>query len=507
MKQGALAADIAVVLVCFATLLVGIYGIRRARTTSDFYVASRAVGTGLNASAISGEYLSAASFLGVAGLVLLRGVDSLWYPVGWTAGYLMLLIFVAAPLRRSRAYTIADFAEFRLESLATRRVTSGVVVLIGLLYLVPQLQGAGLTLQTLTDAPIWVGAVLVAAVVLVNVASGGMRSITLAQAFQYWLKFWALLIPLAWLLIRWRHDGAPRPHLDQVAWLEPMQGPHASYLTYSLILATFLGTMGLPHVAVRFYTNRDGTTARRTTLVVLAMLSGFYLLPTLYGVLGRIYASDLIASGHTDSVVLELPRRMLGATAGDLVSAVLAAGAFAAFLSTSSGLVVSVGGVVAQDLIGQRLSGVAAFRLAAASAALVTLILAIATTGLAVAHAVELAFAVAASTLCPLLILGIWWRGLTAIGATIGLVLGGALSTAAVVTVMSGVHLDGMTAAIVAQPALITVPIAFTAMVVGSLATAQRKPQHLARTMVRLHTPEEVEVDRGGYHPEKVGGR
>src|SRR6185312_1078531 len=128
-------ADLAVLGVCALTLLVGAYGVRLARTTSDFYVASRAVGSRLNASAISGEYLSAASFLGVAGLVLLRGVDSLWYPVGWTAGYLMLLIFVAAPLRRSRAYTLPDFAEFRVESLRARRVASALVVLIGLLYL------------------------------------------------------------------------------------------------------------------------------------------------------------------------------------------------------------------------------------------------------------------------------------------------------------------------------------------------------------------------------------
>lgn len=502
MKHGALAVDLAVLLVCALTLLVGAYGVRLARTTSDFYVASRAVGSRLNASAISGEYLSAASFLGVAGLVLLRGVDSLWYPVGWTAGYLMLLIFVAAPLRRSRAYTIADFAEFRLESLLARRVTSGVVVLIGVLYLVPQLQGAGLTLHTLTDAPAWVGAALVAAVVLANVAAGGMRSITIAQAFQYWLKFWALLIPLAWLLIHWHHDGSPHAHLDQAAWLEPMQGAHSGYLTYSLIVATFLGTMGLPHVAVRFYTNRDGATARRTTLVVLGLLSGFYLLPTLYGVLGRIYASDLVASGHTDSVVLELPRRMLGTTAGDLVSAVLAAGAFAAFLSTSSGLMVSIGGVVAQDLIGTRVSGVTAFRLAAIAAASVTLVIAIATTGLAVAHAVELAFAVAASTLCPLLILGIWWRGLTAAGTVIGLVIGGGLSTAAVITVMAGVQLHGWWEAVVSQPALITVPITVAAMILGSLATSQQRPAHLARTMVRLHTPEDVDVDRGAFHPE-----
>lgn len=106
----------AVALVVVATVLVGAFGLRISRTTSDFYVASRTVGPRLNAAAISGEYLSAASFLGIAGLVLVQGPDMLWYPVGYTAGYLVLLLFVAAPLRRSGAYTLPDFAEARLAS-------------------------------------------------------------------------------------------------------------------------------------------------------------------------------------------------------------------------------------------------------------------------------------------------------------------------------------------------------------------------------------------------------
>ena len=136
----------AVALVVLATVLVGAFGLRVSRTTSDFYVASRTVGPRLNAAAISGEYLSAASFLGIAGLVLVQGPDMLWYPVGYTAGYLVLLLFVAAPLRRSGAYTLPDFAEARLGSQAVRRLAGAFVVGVGWLYLLPQLQGAGLTL-------------------------------------------------------------------------------------------------------------------------------------------------------------------------------------------------------------------------------------------------------------------------------------------------------------------------------------------------------------------------
>src|SRR5690606_25201773 len=137
----------AVVVVVLATLAIGTWGLRFSRTTSDFMVASRTVRPRLNASAIGGEYLSAASFLGIAGLVLTFGADMLWYPVGWTAGYLVLLVLVAAPLRRSGAYTLPDFAEARLQSRGARAVCSVLVVMIGWLYLLPQFQGAGLVLR------------------------------------------------------------------------------------------------------------------------------------------------------------------------------------------------------------------------------------------------------------------------------------------------------------------------------------------------------------------------
>jgi cation/acetate symporter len=491
----------AVIVVAAATLGVGVFGLRVSRTTSDFFVASRRVGPFLNASAIGGEYLSAASFLGVAGLVLLRGVDMLWYPIGWTAGYLLLLVFVAAPLRRSGAYTLPDFAEFRVESQAARQVASWLVCLIGALYLVPQFEGAGLTLSAVTGAPTWVGAVLVAFVVLANVVAGGMRSITLVQAFQYWIKLCALLVPALILWVVWHHDGSPSRNLHSSDWVEPLQGPHATYLTYSLILATFLGTMGLPHVVVRFYTNPDGRSARRTTLAVLAMLSLFYLLPTAYGAFGRIYASDLVASGRTDSVVLELPDRVFGGSGAPLLTALLGAGAFAAFLSTSSGLVVSISGVLSQDVLSRRFGSVTGFRIGGVLAAGGALLLAAGTRGLPVAHAVELAFAVAASTFCPLLLLGIWWRGLTARGAIVGMVGGGILSGAAVLAVMVGAHAGGWPGALLAQPALATVPVAFALMVGVSLADRARIPLHVGRAMVRLHLPEAVDVDRGTYEP------
>jgi len=490
----------AIVIVALTTLTIGALGLRLSRTTSDFYVASRSVGPLWNASAIGGEYLSAASFLGAAGLILTFGADMLWYPVGWTAGYLFLLVLVAAPLRRSGAYTIPDFAEARLESRTVRQAATTLVVVIGWLYLLPQFHGAGLTLATLTGAPRWAGAVLVAVVVTCSVVFGGMRSITFVQAFQYWLKLSALMIPMAFLLLTWNGDGGTLPADTWTASLRDV-GDHELYRTYSLMVATFLGTMGLPHVLVRFYTNPDGGAARRTTLIVLALLGMFYLLPTLYAVLGRQYAADLATSGRGDALVLELPGRMIGGVGGDLLGALVAGGAFAAFLSTSSGLTVSVAGVISQDLLARVMSPVSGFRIACVASVLVPLGAALMTERLSVASAVSLAFAVAASTFCPLLVLGIWWPRLTSVGAVVGLAAGGLASGSAVlVTMLTGAG-SGWSGALLSQPAAWSVPFGFVVMIGVSLLTPGHVAPNVARTMVRLHTPEPVAVDRGSWRP------
>lgn len=529
-------------------MAIGAYGLRFARTTSDFLVASREVSPAWNAAAISGEYLSAASFLGIAGLVLKQGVDVLWYPVGFAAGYLALLLFVAAPLRRSGAFTLPDFCELRLRSPRLRRLASVFVILIGWLYLLPQLQGAGLTLQTVAGGRYQLGVLLVAVVVIANVALGGMRSITLVQAFQYWLKLTALAVPVMFLLLHWQMDGRPQlappagsafahqttvlfehaatlvrpdgstvdvaahqsvvfpagtpiPRVRGLAaeygldWLLPgstERGDRGLFATYSLILATFLGTMGLPHVLVRFYTNKDGSAARRTTLVVLGMVGLFYLLPTMYGVLGRVYTPQLLLTGDTDAVVLLLPGAALGGLTGELLGALVAAGAFAAFLSTSSGLLTSVAGVVSTDVIGR--GSVRDFRVSAIAAGLVPLALALRAGGLDVSQVVGLAFAVAASSFCPLLVLGIWWRGLTAAGASAGVLVGGGCAVVAVVATVAGPQLSGWPAILIGQPPAWTVPLAFFVMIFASMITRRRVPRDVGTTMLRLHAPDALRL-------------
>jgi cation/acetate symporter len=537
----------ALVVVLLVTIGIGAYGLRFARTTSDFLVASRTVSPSWNAAAISGEYLSAASFLGVAGLILRSGVDVLWYPVGFAAGYLALLLFVAAPLRRSGAFTLPDFCELRLQSLRLRRLATVFVIFIGCLYLVPQLQGAGLTFTTVTGGSYQWGALLVGIVVTANVAFGGMRAITFVQAFQYWLKLTALAVPVIFLVLQWQSDGRPPvtplagttfpaattvvvqqdatlkvdnhettvrkgqeltfaagdpvPAVSTVdarfgtSWLYP-GGERSLFATYSLILATFLGTMGLPHVLVRFYTNPDGAAARRTTLVVLALVGMFYLLPTMYGVLGRIYTPQLLMTGRTDAVVLLLPEAALGGgTLGQLLGALVTAGALAAFMSTSSGLLTSVAGVVFTDVLhADRTGRVRDFRLATALSAVVPIALSLYVSNMDVSRVVGLAFAVAASSFCPLLVLGIWWRGLTDAGAAAGILAGGGAAMAAVLVTVLGLPLSGWPAQFIGEPAAWTVPLAFTVMVVGSLLTSGRIPRDVGATMLRLHAPESLRL-------------
>lgn len=554
-----------------ATVAIGAYGVRFSRTTSDFLVASRTVGSQWNAAAISGEYLSAASFLGVAGLIAKYGADALWYPVGFTAGYLGLLLFVAAPLRRSGAYTVPDFAEFRLGSVRLRKVAMLVVVVVCIFYLVPQYQGAGLALKTLLGIPVWLGPLAVGAIVITNVVAGGMRSITFVQAFQYWLKLTAVAIPalaLAGLFFADRGGelggplpptvqqittvqietdvvvqvaepagitvtgtldgrqvdaatiatsgehtlgadstltlaagaatpvvaGTPSAGSDWIASGGGLGGGHPLYQVLSIMVATFLGTMGLPHVLVRFYTNPDGRAARRTALAVIALLSLFYLFPTLLGVFSRLYVPQLLITGTADAAVLLAPGSVIAGPVGQLLAALVAAGAIAAFLATSSGLLVSFAGALATDVLPGRVRD---FRLAAVVGGLIPIPLAlVAFGGLELSRSVGLAFAVAASTLCPLLVLGIWWRGLTARGAICGLVAGGVLSGGAVMVAVAGGiaedALGGWPAVLIGYPAAVSVPLAFATMIVVSLLTRSTVPSDVAQTFARMHLPENL---------------
>ncbi|GAA2906367.1 Na+(H+)/acetate symporter ActP [Microbacterium keratanolyticum] len=476
---------VGVALVVIATLLIGVYGLRISRTTSDFFVASRTVRPVWNASAISGEYLSAGTFLGLSGLVLLDGARGFWFPIGYAAGYLLVLAFVAAPLRRSGAHTIPDFVEARLESTSARRVTSLAVLVIGWLYIVPQLHGAGITLFVVAGLPTWVGGVTVAVLVGVAVAAGGMRAITYVQAFQYWLKLTALLVPVVCIAFAL---GAGPHDIDPVLVFPAEAGPSGfdAYQTASLMIALLLGTMGLPHVLVRFYTSPTGVSARGTTVIVIGMVSVFYMVSSTMGLLARIAAPDLAVPGVADTVVLLLPSRIFPGLVGELLTALIVSGAFAAFLATSAGLVVSLAGVISQDVFS---GSVRSFRLSAVLCAIVPLAVALLTAPAGLGSSVGVVFVIAASTLSPIVLLGVWWRGLTARGAVAGMCVGG-LSAGLALLVYGVIDGIGAAAPFLAQPAAWSIPLATAVTIVVSIMDPRGPSPRTERFLARVHAPE-----------------
>jgi cation/acetate symporter len=281
-------------------------------------------------------------------------------------------------------------------------------------------------------------------------------------------------------------------------WSRPVGGSGASspLLVYSLLLATFLGTMGLPHILVRFYTNPDGHAARHTTVRVLGLLSLFYMFPAVYGALGRALTPQLYLTGQTDDVVLTLPRIAWPGTIGTVLTAITCAGAFAAFLSTSSGLLVSLAGTISHDIwprvrhevpsrvASRRLH----FRVAAVTAMVLPSVLALFARSIDISILVGWAFAIAASTFCPLFLLGIWWTRLTATAAAAGMAVGMTVATALIFTGLAlGEPTHGI-GVVLEQPAVISVPVAFLIMVGVSLRSPV--PAGVADEMLALHAPE-----------------
>lgn len=552
------------------TIWMGFWAARKARTASDFFVAGRSVSVGWNASAISGEYLSAASFMGIAGMVMSSGYDALWYPVCYACGYLFLLLFIAGPLRRFGAYTIPDFAEGRFDSPLFRKIAVTFVLFIGFFYTMPQMNGAGKALAYIIPGlPYWVGVAVVGAVITVNVALGGMKGITLVQAFQYWLKMFAISVPVfvlvavfggygsqlkanvtagekaAGLTVVEAASGAgvkrealpPSDTAKKVSvpadetWIAPFgprsskpaktaQGagvkiedtrPYALLWTYSLIIALVCGTAGLPHILVRFYTNPDGVAAKRTTMWVMILIGVFYLFPPVFGVLGRNLMPELYngASGvkGTDGSVLKLPL-LLGGVWGSVLSGVTCAGAFAAFMSTFSGLLVSITGALAHDIYGrilrpqstpeQRMQMFKVFAFVCGGAAI---LLGLVVENFEINMLVGWAFAIAATSYFPLLFLSTWWRGITMKGAATGMLAGGMLSLVSIVSTMFADNwgADGLKAwyavhplvrTLAEQPAIWGLPLALVLMVTVSRATRATVPADVRRKMLVLHAPE-----------------
>lgn len=620
------------ILVTIATVVLGFIATKRAQSASDFFVAGRQVSVFMNASAISGEYLSAASFMGVAGLVMRFGYDAMWYPVGYAAGYLFLLLFIAGPLRRFGAYTIPDFAEGRFDSPLFRRIAVSFVMFIGFFYTMPQMKAAGVTMGSIMQWPYWVGIVVVGTVITFNVALGGMKGITFVQAFQYWVKAFAIAVPVFVIMavyggytstltktaadasgfpvlatdgiykvngkakaptnvvafqaveadvtfksstviakvspsrkpepgedtlvldtmvksgpvqegatlhlvpvivtkggvpvekdgkavvtgVKLEFDepaelaltkGLPVPNAQRNSkWLAPfgtLTSKHGYPLlyTYSLIIALICGTAGLPHILVRFYTNPDGRSAKKTTFWVMVLIGVFYFFTPIWGALGREFIPGLYVPNKTDYVVINLPGQV-GGVWGDVLKGITSAGAFAAFMSTFSGLLVSMSGAWAHDIFGRILKPesspterISAFKVAAIVIGIISMVLGLFIETFDIAMLVGWAFAIAAASYFPLLLLGAWWRGLTATGAASGMLVGGLASLMAIIVFMLSDRkvvtiTDPLVKSLCEQPAIWAVPLSLGVMYLVSLATRGSIPKDVDEKMLRLHAPE-----------------
>ena len=527
-----------VTLTAVVVVVLGVSVATRPRTSStvDFYLAGQRVGVVTNSWAICGDYLSAASFLGVAAAVYVSGLDGAWYAVGFAAGFVPVLLFVAAPLRRFGEFSLADFLGRRLESESVRVGAVGVVQLVILCYLIPQSVGGGITWELLVGhgvlgfSPYATGVLLSTAVIAVIVAFGGMRGTTWNQAVQFLLLFAALL----WLAVTVTVDGF---HLGDVTPLsrEVEGAPDGLAVAggpgvregrmgqVALVLTLSLGTAGLPHVMNRYFTSPTGRAARTTTLWVLVLVGAFYALAVMLGTAARDVIPTAVRDHPwleelTEDGVLLVPEhalpvlgRIYGAEAG---LGLVAAAALIAAMSTVAGLLLASAATWGHDVYERYLNPRATQRQAVRAGRVTTLLAAGLAAGVAVllrpdgftptspslvATMVTWAFAVAGSALTPVLVLSIWWRGMTAAAATAAMLTGGAL---AVVMFLSAELMDPSPLRdLMSAPTPVAAPVAILVAVVVARRTtppagteaawltmhgtaADRHAERLARMMV-----------------------
>lgn len=535
-----IAASLAVLAALLVTVLVvGIVLRPRGASTLEFYLAGRRVGVVTNACAICGDYFSAASFLGVAAAVYVSGLDGVWYATGFAAGFVPVLLFVAAPLRRFGEFSIPDFLGRRLDSERVRLTAVTVVQLVILSYLVPQAVGSGLTWELLVGAgfaglsPYVTGVLVSTVVIALLVVVGGMRGTTWTQAVQFLL----LLAVFIWLAVVVIGSGFDYPSAVDKLTDEPLANPvqvdgqwqlstepsrlesgESAFFGHpggrygplgqiTLIVTLVLGTAGLPHVMNRYFTSPTGTAARMTTVWVLGFAGAFYALAVMLGTAARALVADAATdrpwlAALTVDGVLRVPEyaplvlgRIYGGEAG---LAVVAIGALVAVLSTIAGLLLASAASWGHDVYERHINRDATQRQAVWAGRWAVLVAAALSAGLAlllrpysltalfpsiVATMVTWAFALAGSALAPVFILAIWWRRTTATGAVAGMTVG-ALTAVALVAAAPSVGESDL-GELLLTPTIVAAPLASVVTIAVSLRT--NPPSDVDRLWLKLH--------------------
>jgi cation/acetate symporter len=486
------------------SLYIGIAIRSRVRTTEGFYVAGRGVSAIANGMATAADWMSAASFLSMAGLIAFMGADGSVYLMGWTGGYVLLALLIAPFLRRFGWYTVPDFVAARYYSNVARVVAVVAAIFISVTYVAGPMRGVGVVFSRFLGVSVEAGVFIGMVIVAVYAIWGGMKGITYTQVAQYCILIVAYLVPaiaialvLTGMPIPQLAIGDVLPRLDGLSAELGLDAYSESFTSLSKInvfaitMALMVGTAGLPHVIVRFYTVKDVRAARwsagwallfiallYTTAPAVAIFARYYMLDTLAGqpvetvqtigwvrnwietglitlrdanADGIMQAAELFggegltASIDRDIVVLALPEM---ANLMPFVIALVAAGGLAAALSTASGLLLVISSAVAHDVYGQILRPQAqdherlmVARLSIGAAVIVAAYFGIRPPGF-VAEVVAFAFGLAAASFFPILVLGIFWRRTTSQGAIAGMVIG-LLFTATFIVLNRSVQIFG----------------------------------------------------------------
>jgi cation/acetate symporter len=525
------------------TLLITVWASRHTRNATDFYAGGRGFSGLQNGMAIGGDYMSAASFLGIAGLIALNGYDGFLYSIGFLVAWLVALLLVAEMMRNSGKYTMADVLAFRMKQAPVRTAASVSTVVVSIFYLLAQMVGAGTLVNLLlkiskgstflgmsaTTAQI-VTIVLIGALMIVYVTFGGMKGTTYVQIVKAFLLMGGALIMT--VLVLWHYKGNISSLLGDAAshslakppenFLKPGQlyGKEAatSLQTFynkadllSLGLALVLGTAGLPHILIRFYTVPSARVARRSVLWAIGIIGTFYLFTLALGFgAAALVTTNAVktasASGNTAAPQLAevLGQKYFGGDIGGVVFlAVIAAVAFATILAVVAGLTLASSSSIAHDVYANVIrKGNASERqevVVARGSALIIGAIAIALGILArdlnVAFLVALAFAVAASGNLPAILYSLFWKRFNTTGA-VSAIYGGLI--AAVVLVIFSPTVSGPTSPIfphqdfhwfpLTNPGIISIPFGFFCGWLGTMVSSEKNTAKYAELEVRSLT-------------------
>ena len=490
--------------IAFIALSLGItvWAARKTRTTDQFYAAGRSVTAFQNGLALAGDYMSAASFLGIAGLVALSGFDGLIYSVGWLVGWPIVMFLIAEPLRNLGRYTFADVLAARLRQTPIRIAASIGALAVVTFYLIAQMVGAGNLIRLLFGLQYEVAIVIVGAVMLAYVLFGGMIATTWVQIVKAVMLLGGASLMAILVLARFGMNPLALFSAAQAQYGDGVLSPGRLVTdpvdAISLGLALMLGTAGLPHILMRFYTVRDARTARTSVGYATAFIGFFYLLTFILGfgamvIIGRDAITAVDAGGNMAAPLLA--QGIGGTPFLGFISAV----AFATILAVVAGLTLSGAATLSHDLWVNVVRGALAdereqlvvARGATVVLAILSILLGIAFKGQNVAYMVGLAFAIAASANFPALVLSIFWSRLTTAGAQASMLVG-TVSTLALIYFSPTIQIDVLknTEAWfpLRNPGIVTIPLSFvTAIAVSLLRPAPAEARRFVELERQLH--------------------